>query len=276
MFLHKPVLVIAKKEIRDSLRNRWVVFISLIFLILSLSVTFASSAVVGQLSLPELNLLISSLSTISVFIIPLAAMLVSYDAFVGEDESGTLLLLLSYPLSRFQILLGKLIGHSVIMSFTICFAFGLTAILLLMFGENYDIAATISQFGQFIFTSILLAITFILLGYIVSLKATEKAKAVATVLFVWFLFVLIYDLLLLTLLVADLAFINQYIINVLIALNPTDLYRAINLIGTDAGSGSLAIISASDWGKTGLYIVMGLWLVGLAFVANFIFGRRQL
>jgi len=276
MFLHKPVLVIAKKEIRDSLRNRWVVFISLIFLLLSLSVTFASSAVVGQLSLPELNLLISSLSTISVFIIPLAAMLVSYDAFVGEDESGTLLLLLSYPLSRFQILLGKLIGHSVIMSFTICFAFGLTAILLLMFGENYDIAATISQFGQFIFTSILLAITFILLGYIVSLKATEKAKAVATVLFVWFLFVLIYDLLLLTLLVADLAFINQYIINVLIALNPTDLYRAINLIGTDAGSGSLAIISASDWGKTGFYIVMGLWLVGLAFVANFIFGRRQL
>jgi len=276
MFLHKPVLVIAKKEIRDSLRNRWVVFISLIFLLLSLSVTFASSAVVGQLSLPELNLLISSLSTISVFIIPLAAMLVSYDAFVGEDESGTLLLLLSYPLSRFQILLGKLIGHSVIMSFTICFAFGLTAILLLMFGEHYDIAATISQFGQFIFTSILLAIIFILLGYIVSLKATEKAKAVATVLFVWFLFVLIYDLLLLTLLVADLAFINQYIINVLIALNPTDLYRAINLIGTDAGSGSLAIISASDWGKTGLYIVMGLWLVGLAFVANFIFGRRQL
>jgi len=276
MFLHKPVLVIAKKEIRDSLRNRWVVFISLIFLLLSLSVTFASSAVVGQLSLPELNLLISSLSTISVFIIPLAAMLVSYDALVGEDESGTLLLLLSYPLSRFQILLGKLIGHSVIMSFTICFAFGLTAILLLMFGENYDIAATISQFGQFIFTSILLAITFILLGYIVSLKATEKAKAVATVLFVWFLFVLIYDLLLLTLLVADLAFINQYIINVLIALNPTDLYRAINLIGTDAGSGSLAIISASDWGKTGFYIVMGLWLVGLAFVANFIFGRRQL
>lgn len=276
MFLHKPVLVIAKKEIRDSLRNRWVVFISLIFLLLSLSVTFASSAVVGQLSLPELNLLISSLSTISVFIIPLAAMLVSYDAFVGEDESGTLLLLLSYPLSRFQILLGKLIGHSVIMSFTICFAFGLTAILLLMFGENYDIAATISQFGQFIFTSILLAITFILLGYIVSLKATEKAKAVATVLFVWFLFVLIYDLLLLTLLVADLAFINQYIINLLIALNPTDLYRAINLIGTDAGSASLAIISASDWGKTGLYIVMGLWLVGLAFVDNFIFGRRQL
>ncbi|ABV35115.1 copper ABC transporter, permease protein [Shewanella sediminis HAW-EB3] len=276
MLFHSSVLVIAKKEIRDSLRNRWVTFISLIFLLLSLSVTFAGSAVVGQLALPKLDALISSLSTISVFIIPLAAMLVSYDAFIGEDESGTLLLLLSYPLSRFQILSGKLIGHSVIMSFTISFAFGLTAVLLLIFGDNYDVAATVGQFSQFILTSILLAITFILLGYIVSLKATEKAKAVATVLFVWFLFVLIYDLLLLTLLVADISFFNQYIINVLIALNPTDLYRAINLIGTDASKGSLATLSASGWGKIALYLVMGLWVSGLMLVANFVFKRRQL
>ncbi|WP_394147722.1 ABC transporter permease [Shewanella atlantica] len=276
MYLHSPVLVIAKKEIRDSLRNRWVAFVSLIFLLLSLSVTFAGSAVVGQLAFPELDTLISSLSTISVFIIPLAAMLVSYDAFVGEDESGTLLLLLSYPLSRFQILTGKLIGHGVIMAVTIGFAFGLTALLLLMFGENYDVAVTFAQFSQFILTSILLALIFILLGYIVSLKATEKAKAVATVLFVWFLFVLIYDLLLLTLLVADIAFVDQYVINLLIALNPTDLYRAINLIGTDLQRGSLVMFSASEWGKAGLGFVMLLWVAGLIFVANAVFKRRQL
>ncbi|WP_299790160.1 ABC transporter permease subunit [uncultured Shewanella sp.] len=276
MYLHSPVLVIAKKEIRDSLRNRWVAFVSLIFLLLSLSVTFAGSAVVGQLAFPELDTLISSLSTISVFIIPLAAMLVSYDAFVGEDESGTLLLLLSYPLSRFQILTGKLIGHGVIMAVTIGFAFGLTALLLLMFGENYDVAVTFAQFSQFILTSILLALIFILLGYIVSLKATEKAKAVATVLFVWFLFVLIYDLLLLTLLVADIAFVDQYVINLLIALNPTDLYRAINLIGTDLQRGSLVMFSASEWGKAALGFVMLLWVAGLIFVANAVFKRRQL
>ncbi|GIU49201.1 ABC copper transporter permease NosY [Shewanella sairae] len=270
-----PVCVIAKKEIQDSLRNRWVLFISLIFLILSLSVTFAGSAVAGHLALPELNALISSLSTISVFIIPLAAMLVSYDAFVGEDESGTLLLLLSYPITRLQILLGKLLGHSVIMSVTIGFAFGLTGLLLLAFGD-YDAAKLLNQFGQFIISSVLLAVAFILFGYIVSLKSAEKAKAVASVLFVWFVFVLIYDLLLLTILVADLAFFNQYIINVLIALNPTDLYRAINLIGTDAGKGSLAILSAVAWGKLALYAVMLLWITLLAFIAEQIFKRRAL
>nr|WP_237162509.1 ABC transporter permease subunit [Shewanella halifaxensis] len=271
-----PVCVIAKKEIQDSLRNRWVLFISLIFLILSLSVTFAGSAVAGHLSLPELNALISSLSTISVFIIPLAAMLASYDAFVGEDESGTLLLLLSYPISRTQILMGKLVGHSLIMSATITFAFGVTLVLLLLLGDNYQPQLLLVQFGQFIFSSILLAIAFILLGYIVSLKSSEKAKAVASVLLVWFMFVLIYDLLLLTILVADLSFFNQYIINALIALNPTDLYRAINLIGMETGNGSLALFASSAWGLSALYGIMLLWLVILVVITGQMFKRRSL
>ena len=274
--LMSPVCVIAKKEIQDSLRNRWVLFISLIFLILSLSVTFAGSAVAGHLSLPELNALISSLSTISVFIIPLAAMLASYDAFVGEDESGTLLLLLSYPISRTQILMGKLVGHSLIMSATISFAFGVTLVLLLLLGDNYQPQLLLVQFGQFIFSSILLAIAFILLGYIVSLKSSEKAKAVASVLFVWFMFVLIYDLLLLTILVADLSFFNQYIINALIALNPTDLYRAINLIGMETGNGSLDLFASSAWGLSALYGIMLLWVVILAVITGQIFKRRSL
>lgn len=274
--MQSVVMVIAQKEMKDSLRNRWVIFISLIFLILSLSVTFAGSAVAGHLSLPEIATLMSSLSTVAVFIIPLAAMLVSYDAFVGEDESGTLLLLMSYPISRLQILMGKLLGHSLIMAATSCFAFGLTAVLLLVFGEAYEVQVIVSQFAQFIFSSILLAITFILLGYIVSLKSTEKAKAVGSILFVWFLFVLIYDLILLTILVADLSFVNQYIINILIALNPTDLYRAINLIGSDGASGNLGMLAASTWGVLALYGVMLLWISGLLFIAGQIFKNRDL
>ncbi|GIU20931.1 MULTISPECIES: ABC transporter permease [unclassified Shewanella] len=274
MMPQSVVMVIAQKEIKDSLRNRWVIFISMIFLILALSVTFAGSAVAGHLAIPELDILMSSLSTVSVFIIPLAAMLVSYDAFVGEDESGTLLLLMSYPISRLQILMGKLLGHSVILGGTISFAFGITGLLLMQFGDGDNVQATFSLFAQFIFSSILLAITFILLGYIVSLKSSEKAKAVGSILFVWFLFVLIYDLLLLTILVADLSFINQYIINILIALNPTDLYRAINLIGSDANN--LGMLSSSTWGMLALYGVMLLWISGLLFIASQIFKKRTL
>ena len=48
MQLTSPVWVIASKELRDSLRNRWILFMGGIFMMLSLSVTFAGSAVTGE------------------------------------------------------------------------------------------------------------------------------------------------------------------------------------------------------------------------------------
>ncbi|WP_394147725.1 ABC transporter permease [Shewanella atlantica] len=273
-----PVLIIAAKEIRDSSRNHWFGFMAGIFLLLSLSVTFAGSAAGGSLHLPTLVSLMSSLSTLSVFIIPLAAILLSYDSFVGEDESGTLLLLLSYPLSRTQILGGKLLGHMAVMLLATSFSFGLTAMLLLLIGEQYQVVGLIGAFAQFLLSSNLLALIFILFSYIVSLKCTEKAKAVGCLLLVWFLFVLIYDLLLLAILVSDLSFVNQYIVNALIAFNPTDLYRAINLMAVEGGDagGSLAVIAQSDWGVSGMYLLMLLWIALLSWISHRIFQRKHL
>ncbi|GIU03443.1 ABC copper transporter permease NosY [Shewanella sp. c952] len=276
--LTSPVWVIASKELRDSLRNRWILFMGCIFMMLSLSVTFAGSAVTGELALPPLANLMSSLSTTAVFIIPLAAILLSYDSFVGEQEAGTLLLLLSYPVSRSQILMGKLLGHCLVMFITTSCAFGLTAILLIMLGEQYATDEVVSVFMQFIISSNLLALTFILLGYIVSIRATEKAKAVAGLLFVWFLLVLIYDLLLLTVLVSDVAFMDKPLLNILIALNPTDLYRAMNLVAVDAkGTGAaLSMIADIDLSLSVMYLLMLGWISSLLFISQKLFSGKPL
>ncbi len=281
MYINKltsPILIIAYKEICDSSRNRWLAFMGSMFLLLSLSVSFAGSAVTGSLYLPEIDALMSSLSTISVFIIPLAAILLSYDAFVGEDESGTLLLLLSYPLTRMQILFGKLLGHMTVMLLATGVAFGITAVLLLLLGEHYHKVDLISAFVQFLVSSNLLALTFILISYIVSLKSTEKAKAIGGLLLVWFLFVLIYDLILLTILVSDFSFANQYVINALIAMSPTDLYRAINLVAIDgnSASGSLAMLASSDWGLASMYALLFAWIGTLTAISHRIFKHKPL
>lgn len=273
-----PIWVIANKELRDSLRNRWILFMGSIFMLLSLSVTFAGSAVTGELALPPLANLMSSLSTTAVFIIPLAAILLSYDSFVGEQEAGTLLLLLSYPVSRTQILLGKLVGHSLVMFITTSCAFGLTAGLLLVAGSEYSASQVVEAFAKFILSSNLLALTFILIGYIVSLRATEKAKAVAGLLFVWFLLVLIYDLLLLTVLVSDVGFMDKQLLNILIAFNPTDLYRAINLVALDHHStgAALSMIADIDLSATAMYLIMFCWIGILLFISQKSFSAKPL
>lgn len=277
-YVKSPIIVVATKELKDSLRNRWVLFMGSMFLLLAVSVTFAGSAVIGEIAPPPLANLMSSLSTISVFIIPLAAILLSYDSFVGEHESGTLLLLLSYPISRPQILLGKLLGHCLVMFITTSCAFGLTAILLVLTSDQHAGSEVFSVFAQFILSSNLLALTFVLLGYIVSIRTTEKAKTLAGLLFVWFLFVLIYDLLLLVILVADLPFMGQGILNMLIVLNPTDLYRAINLSvgGIGEARGTLSMLANISWSLPSMYLMMLAWIGGLVLISLQVFKIKPL
>lgn len=118
--------------------------------------------------------------------------------------------------------------------------------------------------------------TFILISYLVSLHVSEKAKAVGTLLSLWFLLVLVYDLLLLALLVADLGSSSQALVNVLMALNPTDIYRAINLLAVDSPMGSLSLLADTAWGIELLYGLSIAWVACLAMLASQSFARKSI
>lgn len=94
------VRVVAAKEFRDCWRNLWLIVGSALFACLSLAVVFGTAAIGGDFSFRPLEAVMTSVVTLGVFLIPLIAVLISYDAFVGEQEHGTLILLLTYPLSR--------------------------------------------------------------------------------------------------------------------------------------------------------------------------------
>lgn len=111
-----PVWIITGKEVRDSLRNRWVLAAALLLAALALSLGFLGSSPTGSVKVDPLTVTVVSLSSLSIFLIPLIAMLLSYDALIGEIERGTMALLLSYPISRNQILAGKFIGHLIILA----------------------------------------------------------------------------------------------------------------------------------------------------------------
>lgn len=279
------VLSIAQKEIKDNFRNRWFLFIGLMLTCLSLLITFAGSAVTGELIVADLPLLMASLSAMCVYILPLTAILLSYDSFIGEEESGTLLLLLSYPVTRLHILLGKLLGHLWVLSCTIGFAFSLTAITILTL-TAFSIQDVVVAFIHLILSSILLTLCFVLLGYIVSLLVVEKARAIAVLLFMWVMIVLVYDLVLLTFMVADLQGVSNTVFQVLILLNPSDLFRAImnGVVIPDILSqgdqvlqgGSTSKLSIAQMPIAGLYSGLLLWVSLLLIMGQQIFSRKCL
>jgi Cu-processing system permease protein len=279
------VLAIALKEIKDNFRNRWFLFIGLMLTCLSLLITFAGSAVSGELVVADLPLLMTSLSSMCVYILPLTAILLSYDSFIGEEESGTLLLLLSYPVTRLHIILGKLLGHLWVFSCTIGLAFFLTAILVWTL-TAFPIQEVVVAFIHLILSSILLTVCFVLLGYIVSLLVVEKAKAIAVLLFLWVMIVLVYDLVLLTFMVADLQGFSNAIFQVLILLNPSDLFRAImsGVVLPDIlpqgdvvqHRGGNSMLSIAQMPIAGLYSGLLLWVSFLLIVGQQIFSRKRL
>ena len=109
----RNILIVARKEIQEGLRNRWVLATTLLLAALALSLTFLGSAPTGNVGVRALDVVIVSLSSLTIFLLPLIALLISHDAIVGEMERGTMLLLLSYPVARWQVLLGKFVGSPV-------------------------------------------------------------------------------------------------------------------------------------------------------------------
>src|SRR5512137_1844215 len=102
-----PILVLAEKEFRDGLRNKWVFGATLLLAALAFALAFLGSSPTGLLEAAPLAVSVVSISSLTIFLIPLIALLIGYDAIVGEADRGCLLLMLTYPLSRLELILGK-------------------------------------------------------------------------------------------------------------------------------------------------------------------------
>jgi Cu-processing system permease protein len=139
--------IIAGKEVRDGLRNRWIVATTLLLAALALTLTFLGSVPTGTVGASRLAVTIVSLSSLTIFLVPLIALLLAYDAVVGEFDRGTLLLLLSYPVARWQVVIGKFLGHLAILAFATVVGYGAAAGALL--GRPFlPVAETLQATGR--------------------------------------------------------------------------------------------------------------------------------
>ena len=269
------ILAVAIKEFQDGLRNRWLISITLIFAVLSLGLSYYGSVASGQLGTASLSSTIASLSSLAVFLIPLIALLLGYDSFVGEQESGTLLLLLTYPISHTQLLLGKFVGQGAIMALATSLGFGSAALLL---ASQSDAGAVLQSFGLFIVTAILLGLCFISIAYVISLSVSEKSKAAGLALMLWFFFVLVFDLALLAVLVGVEEGLSQQQLVQLMMLNPADLFRLVNLASLDTKdvNGVLAVAINSSMSAGGLFSLLLAWVFAPLTLAALIFNRKTL
>jgi Cu-processing system permease protein len=273
------VAIIAGKEIHQAIRNRWVLAATLLLSALALSLTFLGSAPTGTVGVRALDVVIVSLSSLTIFLIPLIALLISHDAIVGDMERGTMVLLLSYPVARWQVLFGKFLGHLAVLAFATCLGYGLAAAALVTSGSRVD-SDSLAAFVAMIGSSVLLGAVFVAIGYLVSAMVHDRGTAAGISIGLWLLLVLIYDMALLGLLALDQGRnISASALNAMLLLNPTDAYRLFNLTGfanvsTFAGMAGLA--HSASLSIEALLLALTLWTIVPLGLAALAFSRREL
>jgi Cu-processing system permease protein len=275
----RNILVIAAKEIQEGLRNRWVFATTALLATLALTLTFLGSAPTGNVGAGALDVVIVSLSSLTIFLVPLIALLISHDAIVGEMERGTMLLLLSYPVGRWQVLVGKFAAHLAILAFAAVFGYGAAAGALALTGAAVDAASWIA-FGAMVGSSVLLGAVFVAIGYLVSALVQQRGTAAGIAIGIWLVLVLIYDMALLGLLVADQGqYISAGLLNALLLANPTDVYRMFNLTGSanvSAFSGMAGLAESVTLAPSMLLAVLVGWTLLPLALAALAFSRREL
>lgn len=274
----RQVWILAAKELRDGLRNRWVAASILLLGAFALMLALLGSAPTGAVRADPLEVSVVSLASLSVYLLPLIALMLSYDALVGEFERGTMLLLLTYPVARWQVVVGKFAGHVAILALAIVLGYGGVALAMLALGEGGTGGwrAYLAMMGS----SLLLGSVFVALGYLVSVAVRERATAAGVALGLWLVFVVLYDLGLLGLLLADeQQRIGETLFAALMMVNPTDTYRIFNLTGSDSVARMAGIAGVAARAGISPWLLLSLllaWLVAPLLVTLSLFQRREL
>ena len=259
----RGIVTVALSELRIGLRNRWVLMATLLLAALSLALAFLGAAPGGTIDAGQLTVTTVGLASLATYLIPLIALLLAYDAIVGELDRGTLLLLLSYPLARHEIVLGKFLGQVTVVAIATVLGFGAAVLAVAATGEIR--AGELLLFWRLVGSSVLLGAAFVGLGHLVSCLVRDRNTAAGLAIGIWLFLVLLFDMGLLGALVADDGgLFSKRVFPWLLIANPADAYRLFNLSGLpsiEQLSGMAGLAKAAKPAPALLLLSIAAWIL---------------
>lgn len=237
---------VARKDYRDAVRARWLWALTGINVLLLLAAAAVSMQLGGQGQTISSNSIVNGflLPTLITMLVPLAALVVSYDSITGEQATGSLKLLLSLPHSRTAVVAGKLAGRSAAVATPIVVGFVLPALVLALGPVSF------SGFGYVVFVvlTVLLGAAFVGIALGLSAATASQRLSLAGSVGAFFLFVPLWKAIQFPLQFylatqdGALPIEPNTLVRYLDLLNPTGAYK--HLLGTIATSQSQDVVLA--------------------------------
>ena len=180
--------MILRKELKDSLKSKWLVTFAITFFFLALGVPYIILGAGGLLPQDYPGMVVGTLITLAVPLVPLVSLAMSSTTVAGERETGTLEYLLAQPATKSEVFFGKYVG--IVLSLTLAMMLGYGGAELIVYATN---PTFIISFIYALVYSSLLSGASVGLGFIISVLTKTRAAAIGSGLFLWFILVIIYD-----------------------------------------------------------------------------------
>jgi Cu-processing system permease protein len=269
--------MICRQEFTLNRRNRWVVSFAVLFGALTLLLAYFGMVTSGYAGFQDFTRTAASIVNLAGFIIPLFALLLGVFSFITGAEY--LEILVTQPISRSRVLLGKFCGLALTVLGASALGFGLPGVVIaLVIGVQGA-----QQYLIVVGYSCLLAIVFTGLSVLISVATHRRQVALGIALGVWVFYELLYGVLMLgTTLYLPPSVLKVVLLGGLLG-NPIDVTRVLSLLEV-GGPHLFGPAGATLVGLTGSPLVatlLGLvallvWVVAPVALARKIFNRQSL
>jgi ABC-2 type transport system permease protein len=267
-------IAVAKKDFKDGIRSWSLIALTVLFTLFIAGVVYYLAEISGNTQgTPEMSALLGSMLIPTYILLPIVGTMVGYKAIVGERASGSLKFLLGLPHTRRDVVFGKLLGRSGIVTVAVLVGFAVGGIVLYAFTTAF----ALGDFLVFTAVTILLGVTFVSIS--VAFSSMTKSSSIAIggaitlvllFLFLWQVFMILvnYAARELSLVDTSTAMSPDWIL-FLQRLNPTNAYvGALTSVFSDGTSSVMRDMPfyLQNWFG---FVILVFWLVvpiGLAYI----------
>lgn len=269
------VWTVARKELRDSIRDRWFWLFAGGFALLAAGLAvfaLSSSQVVG---FGGFGRTAASLIALVQLVVPLMGLTLGARSIAGQREAGTLRFLLSHPVSRTEVFFGLLGGIGAALLAAIAAGFGVAGLVSAARGSAVDAADLLG----IALSSWLLSLAMLAVGILISTLARRAGTALGTSLFVWLVFTFVGDLGLMGASLATDLPVNVLFFSTLV--NPVEAFRLLSMLQLEGTldvlgpAGSYAIDTFGGIVAVPALLSLVVWTVLPLAGAWWVFARRS-
>jgi len=289
------VLLLALKEFGDRFRSGWVLACVVLWLGAIGFASFLGLIQIGRIGVQGYDRTVVSMLNLVQYLVPLLGLLLGHDLIVSEKEERTLRLLMASGVSRSKLLVGKFLGGCFTIALPLVTGFVISGAVIGFAAKDTALA----PFLRLAISGLALGIVFLAIGFAISCFSKTRVQAIVLALLTWCAFVFVFDLVALGAIVSfkspaaareieivcDAMHVNaaadihsegdaisgsstqqpitkptaDFASTAILAADPVDLFRAVNLCSTLGARVPGLIVGASFLGWLALSLLLSRW-----------------